>query len=62
MTFEEAEYFSDYLKNFDMNQMTMQIHKTDAIIKPKIKLSNVIIKNKENKTIKEIKEDKHDGH
>lgn len=42
--------------------MTMQIHKTDTIIKPKIKLSNVIIKNKENKIIKEIKEDKHDSH
>ena len=42
--------------------MTMQIHKTDTIIKPKIKLSNVIVKNKENKIIKEIKEDKYDSH
>ena len=62
MTFEEAEYFSDYLKNFDMNQMTMQIINnckftgiSGQIINTGMKVESLC---KELKEKEEIKEDK----
>lgn len=37
--------------------MKMKVQKTSKIIKPEMKLTNIIVKNKDDKVMKEIKED-----